>query len=87
MTAQTNTYWDDPRLEIVADIRDQAIRASIEELHKRDRLTIALRTALNNGVTIDSLSEASGLAPSQIRSRIESGLVIGDDLEMLAGNR
>jgi hypothetical protein len=75
------------QLEVVATFRDRAIQASIEELRKRDELTIALRSAARSGVSIDELSDASGLAPSDIRKRIDGELALGEDLANFAGTR
>lgn len=74
-------------LEMVATLRDRSIQASIAELKSRDEMTIALRTALRNGVDIHNLSEASGLTVAEIRSRVESDLLFGDDMASLAGLR
>lgn len=75
------------QLDIVTTLAGDAIEASIAELRQRDRLTIGLRAALRAGVSIDELSAASGLAPSEIRRRVESALLIEDDLDDLAGVR
>ena len=76
-----------PTLEVVAQISAGSIRASIAELRERDRLTVALRSALRAGVSIDELSAASGLAPQDIRRRVEGELHLGEDLELLTGTR
>lgn len=75
------------QLDVVATIAGDAIKASITELRQRDRLTIALRAALRAGATIDDLSAASGLTPSEIRRRVDAALLIEDDLDELAGVR
>lgn len=74
-------------LEMVATMRDRSIQASIAELKQHDELTIALRTALRNGVDINDLSEASGLSVAEIRSRVERDLLLGEDMTQLAGTR
>lgn len=74
-----------PTLEVVETLRDQSILASIEELRHRDRLTVALRASLRNGVPIESLSEASGLTCAEIRRRVDGHLSLGEDLDSLAG--
>jgi uncharacterized protein YerC len=75
------------QLEIVASFRDREIAASLNELRKRDETTIALRTMLRNGVSIDELSDASGLTPAEIRRRVDRGLVFGEDMDSLTGAR
>lgn len=77
----------DGQLDVVATLRDRAIEASVNELRKQDELTIALRSALRSGVDIENLSEASGLTVESIRSRVESELNLGEDLEGLLGLR
>jgi AraC-like DNA-binding protein len=76
-----------PTLDIVAEISAGAIRASIAELREQDRLTVALRAALRAGISIDELSNESGLSPREIRRRCEGELFLGEDLETLAGIR
>lgn len=74
-------------LDVVATLRDEQIRASIAELRKHDEMTVALRTMLRNGVDINDLSEASGLNVKEIKRRVESDLMLGEDLATLAGSR
>ena len=74
-------------LEMVATLRDRSIQASIVELKRQDELTLALRTALRNGVDINDLSDASGIPVEQIRERVERDLHLGEDLAHLAGLR
>jgi hypothetical protein len=74
-------------LEMVATLRDRSIQASIAELHQRDELTVALRTALRNGVDINELSDASGLTVESIRSRVKGELTFGQDMAEIAGIR
>ena len=75
------------QLEVVATLADQAFQATIEELRKYDELTVALRGMLKNGVSIDELSEATGLPPAEIRRRTSGSLkLLGDnDVNSLAG--
>lgn len=75
------------RLEVVATLRDRAIEASMKELARHDELTIACDELLRQGVDINDLSEASGLAPDQIHRRMKRGLALGEDLAGLAGIR
>ena len=73
------------QLDVVATLAGSAIEASIAELRQRDKLTIALRSALRAGVDMDSLSNASGLTPAEIRRRVSAALFVEDDLDELAG--
>ena len=75
------------QLEIVATFRDREIQASLNELRKRDEMTIALREFLRNGVSIDELSNASGLSPAAILKRVRGELEFGDDLAKISGSR
>lgn len=72
-------------LEVVATLADQAFAASIQELRKTDKLTLALRGMLRNGISIDELSEATGLAPEEIRRRCGRELNVLSDLDALMG--
>lgn len=74
-------------LEVVATLRDRSIQASIAELKRQDELTIALRSALRNGVDINDLSDASGITVEDIRLRVERDLFLGEDFASLAGTR
>jgi hypothetical protein len=74
-------------LEMVATLRDRHIQASIAELKRQDELTIALRTALRNGVDINDLSDASGLRVVDIQERIKRELNLGEDMASLSGTR
>ena len=74
------------QLEVVATVADRAFRASVEELRKQDELTIALRAMLREGISVDELSEATGLTPQEIRRRTEGNLMLLDeDVDELAG--
>lgn len=67
------TFRDNPfseALEIVATLRDRQIEASLAEMRCEEDLTRALRELAENGIDLDSLSEASGLPVPQIRRRI-----------------
>jgi hypothetical protein len=75
------------QLNVVATLAGDVIQASISELRQRDKLTIALRSALRMGVSIDELSDSSGLTVAEIRRRIASELMIEDDTDELAGIR
>ncbi len=75
-----------PQLEVVAMLADNQMAASIEELKKRDRLTLALRGYLREGVTIDDLSAATGLTPDEIRRRVDGELNILSDAAELSGS-
>lgn len=80
---QTSTYSH--TLHVVASIRDGVIQATIAELREQDRLTLALRSALKIGISIDDLSEASGLTPAEIRRRTERTVALDEDLDALTG--
>lgn len=75
------------QLDVVATLAGDAIKASIAELRQRDRLTIALRAALREGVSVEELSAASGLPPREVRRRVAAALFIEDDLDELSGVR
>lgn len=77
----------DGELNVVATLAGDMIQASVNELRKRDELTVALRSALRMGTDINDLSAACGLTVSDIRSRTEGELCLGEDLETLAGFR
>ena len=72
------------QLDVVATLAGDAIKASIAELRQRDRLTIALRAALREGVSVEELSAASGLPPREVRRRVAAALFIEDDLDELS---
>jgi hypothetical protein len=74
-----------PTLEVIETLRDGAIRASIAELRERDRVTVALRSALRMGVPIEDLSDASGLTPAEIRRRVDGELHLSEDIDSLVG--
>jgi len=71
--------------DTITALSERAIRSSINELESRDRLTIALREALRNGMDINTLSADSGLTVADIRRRTERGLHVLSELELLAG--
>jgi hypothetical protein len=70
---------------VLTELSGRAIRDSVKLLRSEDRLTIAMRQALRNGVRIDDLSEMTGLTPSEIRRRTGRELAILEDLEALVG--
>lgn len=75
----------DTEFPVIAALSRRAIETSIRELQDRDRLTIALRTALREGADINDLSEASGLTPEAIRTSADRELLVLSDLELTAG--
>jgi hypothetical protein len=84
------TFSDSPfeaQLEVVSTLADRALEASRAELARIDELTLALRGSLKNGVTVDELSEATGLTPEEIKRRVDRELNVLDDVEVLAGMR
>lgn len=83
-----NRFLDSPfeaELEVVATLADRAFNATIEELRKEDELTLALRGMLRNGISVDDLSDATGLTPEEIRRRCARELNILSGLDELMG--
>jgi hypothetical protein len=70
------------QLEVVATLRDRAIKASVEQMRANDELIVGVRQAMKNGVSIDELSEASGLSPQAISRRLSE---IDESVAELAG--
>ena len=73
-----NKFEDNPfdgELEVIETLRDRAIQATIVQKMTRDELVVALEYGLKTGISIDALSDASGLTTEQIRG-IASTLVI-----------
>ena len=65
-----NKFEDNPfdgELEVIATLRDRAIEASINHVQVRDELFSALEYGLKTGISIDALSDASGLTTDEIR--------------------
>jgi hypothetical protein len=69
---------------VLTDLADRAIHEAVETLKAEDRLTIAMREALRNGVRIDDLSEMTGLTCAEIRRRTSGSLNVLDDGLLLA---
>jgi hypothetical protein len=66
-----NKFEDNPfdeELEVIATLRDRAIEASIAQDQMREQLISALQYGIQNGISVDALSDASGLTTDQIRS-------------------
>jgi len=77
-------------LEVIATLAEDAIHASLAESRKMENLTAALINAAKRGVAIDDLSDASGLTPRAIQTRLDAyrrAGVADDDLDELAGIR
>lgn len=72
-------------LGTITALRERSVEASLGELRERDRMTLALRSALRQGIDINDLSEASGLTVQEIERRVGADLVVLSDLEALAG--
>ena len=93
MLCQLNVHGDDMRanatysagFSVIELLAQDAIRLSVDELRMRDRLTIALRSALQNGADINDLSAASGLTVADIQRRIVSPLHVLSETDLLAG--
>lgn len=65
-----NKFEDNPfdgELEVIATLRDRAIEAAAQHEHTRDDLIAALQLCLEQGISVDALSSASGFTPEQIR--------------------
>lgn len=65
-------HWDEPTLidlEVVATLSSQVSEASIEMLQRQDKLDAELRRLIRQGISIDALSDATGLSPDSIRLR------------------
>lgn len=72
---------------VVADQRDALIRAELRAGTQRERLERAIVQAVRDcGVTVDEMSDASGLTPSEIRALLAEPPV-AMDLAALAGMR
>lgn len=84
-----NRYRDinpfDGELEVVATLSGAAIRASLDDLRAQDKLTLALRSMMRMGVSVDALSAETGLTPEAIRTRVARDLTFGEDLDALSG--
>lgn len=72
-------------LEVVSTLSDRVIQASLTEMRRQEDLTRALRDAMKMGVTIDELSSASGLRPSEIRRRVQRVQEAGELESLLVG--
>lgn len=77
----------DGELDVVATLAGRVIQSSIEDLRRRDELTIALRAMMKQGASIDDLSAASGLTPEDIKRIVESELILDSDIDTLVGVR
>ena len=66
--------WADfeKELELVATLSGSVNVASIKMLRLHDELTAEIRRLTEAGVSIDALSEASGLTPDEVRKRAAS---------------
>lgn len=79
----TTTYLSEHE-RVLAQLSEWAIKSSIETLRREDKLTLALREALQNGANIDELSALTGLRPDEIRRRTHRNLNVLSELEVLA---
>lgn len=64
----TNPF--EAELQIVATMRDKVILASIAQAEIDSEFKEMVRAAARSGIDIDSLSDASGLTPDQIRALV-----------------
>lgn len=65
-----NKFEDNPfdgELEVIATLRDRAIEAAAVQQTYRDDLIAALQFGLSQGISVDALSDASGLTTDEIR--------------------
>lgn len=65
-----NKFEDNPfdgELEVIATLRDRAIEAAAVQQTYRDDLIAALEFGLSQGISVDALSDASGLTTDEIR--------------------
>lgn len=65
-----NKFEDNPfdgELEVIATLRDRAIEAAAVQQSYRDDLIAALEFGLSQGISVDALSDASGLTTDEIR--------------------
>lgn len=77
-----------PQLEMVESLRDGGLATrtiSLDSLREADKLTVALRTALDAGVPMDELVSRSGLTPDQIVARVNRPLMTVESAADLAG--
>lgn len=81
---RANDHFSDS-LGVVSMLANDSIRLSVDELRMRDKLTLALRASLRNGVDINDLSAASRLTVADIRARVDAPLAVLDETDYLAG--
>jgi hypothetical protein len=58
------------QLKVVATLAGRAIDTSVAHMRSEEELSKALRQYLRQGVSIDELSNATGLTPEMIRARV-----------------
>lgn len=66
----------DAELEIVATVAGEEIQANVMAMHKREATSEALRSMVKRGVSVDELSEASGLTTAEIRARLNADSLV-----------
>lgn len=75
-------------LTIVREQSARLIRCELSAAGERDRLERACVQAIRKlGQSVDEVSEASGLTPSEIRSLLDETKPLDTDLAALAGMR
>ena len=73
MTVSTPTEaHQDSRLSVVSDLGGQLVRVRCREQLTLEELGRAIRTSIRCGASIDSISEASGLRPEQVKDFAQS---------------
>ena len=68
----TNEPHRSGRLAVVSDLGRQLVRQRCHEQLVREHLGRAIRTESRRGASIDSLSEASGLRPDEVKKIMQS---------------
>lgn len=84
MATMTANSTQDGRLSVLRDASHELILSEIAEQEKRSRLERTIRAAIEAGVSIDDISEATGFRPVEI-SRIADRQEHHWDLEYLLG--
>lgn len=84
----TRSYAHSPfegALDVVATLSERAIKARLAEMREDDKLTVAIRQMLRQGVSVNDISAATGLTCQNILKRTERELHFGEDVTSLSG--
>jgi len=77
---------EDPTLAIISIQSNKLIRAQVKAHNERIMLERAACDAIRKlGRSIDEVSDASGLTPSEINRVLNAGPTLEDELEALSG--